>query len=206
MKMKSVRRILFGDVPPIRTLGFITALDSDDTNIEIARANRDWNKKLEEYLCIRNLSPVLVKSRLFENTYLVPNVHRGELVTLGRHFQQQAVLWGQKENDEFQFECRDTASGLAQSVRSIGEFPDKLRKAEAFRIPFFDDPSAELVFDGRVKELTYYSDRLPDNPVVHELVADIQHHTEALFDKEYGEYRAKSTGIIGGLRGNACAG
>jgi len=64
---------------------------------------------------------------------------------------------------------------------SADELADMVRKAETFRIPFFDDPSAALIFDAKVNEMTYYSDLLPSSPVAHQLVEEIRLHSDALF-------------------------
>jgi hypothetical protein len=255
-----VRRIMFGDVPLIRTIGIVTAQNPHGqppwpgNNVESGREDRDLNKSLEEYLRTRNFGPVKVKGKfgLQEDSFLIPNIAKEELVNIGRWFDQQAVIWGEKHTDSYnnpfiRFEYIDVESGRTQSVRTVHigsedvqgrpdyytmvkgrkfiipffddphsrkvpgrkygtvtDVPDtaatpwtanqlaqQVRKAETFAIPFFDNPSAELVFDEKVIELTYYSNRLPNDPLVRELVENIQQHTDALFDGEYAEYRAK---------------
>lgn len=252
-----VRRIMFGDVPNIRTIGIVTAQNPQgkppwpDNDIESGRENRYRKQSLEEYLRIRNFGPVRIKGKfgVHEDSVLIPNITREELVKIGRWFEQEAVIWGQKGIDQyknpfFSFEYIDTQTGKTQSTRSVhigssdvqgrddyytmiagrkfiipffddpharkvpgqkygtvadvpetpatpwtaDELATKVRKAETFAIPFFDDPAEELILDGGVNEITYFSERLPDNPVVRQLVQDIKGHTEAVFD---GGYRGK---------------
>lgn len=127
-----VRRILFGAVPVIRTIGIITAQNPSGqppwpgNDIESGRENRDRNKSLEAYLRARDFGPVKVKGRfgLYEDSFLIPNISRQELLNLGRWSDQQAVIWGQRQTDRFsnpymRFEFIDTDSGRAQSVRTV---------------------------------------------------------------------------------------
>lgn len=258
-----VRRIMFGDVPSIRTIGIITAQNPQGEQLNAAE-NRKRNYSLEEYLRTSNFGPIKVKGKynsIPEDSFLVPNVGREELVIIGRRFNQEAVIWGEKGIDQynhpyFRFEYIDTKSGQTQSVRSVhlgdqdvqgrndyytmiggrkfvipffddphsrkvpgkkygtvadvpdiaatswtdDELADKVRKAETFAIPFFDNPTVELVFlsfDGQVNEMTYYSDRLPDTPQVRKLVEDIQTHTEASFEEgRIGKFYWHHRGIV----------
>jgi hypothetical protein len=201
-----VRRLMFGDVPSIRTIGIVTAQNPNGQSPWPANdiENHASSKSLEEYLRTRNLGPVKVKGKfgLHEDSFLIPNIPKEELVNIGRWFELESVIWGEKGHDRnknpfFWFEYIDTQSGQTKSTRmtpwTADELTNKVRKAETFAIPFFDDPSAELIFDGKVNEMTYYSDRLPDDPVVRQLVEDIRCHAEALEAQEYSPSRTKSS-------------
>lgn len=260
-----VRRVMFGDVPTIRTVGIVTAQNPQgkppwagqthwpDDKADSEKENRYRNETLEEYLRTRNFGPVKVKGKfgLYEDSFLIPNIARQELVNIGRWFEQEAVIWGEKGMDRhgnpfFLFEYIDTETGRTKSVRSVhvgsedvqgrsdyytmvggrkfiipffddphsrkipgkkygtvADLPDTdwtaddlarmVGKAESFAIPFFDDPSrAELIFDAKVNEMTYYSNRLPASPLVNELVEDIKKHTDAIFEGQYADNRAKN--------------
>ena len=58
---------------------------------------------------------------------------------------------------------------------------DKVRRHETFYIPFFDEP-VELIFDGQINELSYYSNRLPSNQF--NLIKKIQENANALFNED----------------------
>src|SRR5688572_22687232 len=81
-----VRRIMFGDVPNIRTIGIVTAQNPygqrpwPGNDIESGRENRGRNQSLEEYLRTRNLGPIKVKGKfgLYEDSFLVPNIPKKE--------------------------------------------------------------------------------------------------------------------------------
>lgn len=235
-----VRRILFGDVPNIRTVGIVTAQNPNgaaphpDNDIENNRENIYLNKSLEDYLKTRNFGPVKIKGKfgVEEDSFLVPNISKKELIDIGKWFEQISVIWGEKNIDNngnpyFKFEYIDIESGDTQSIRTVhlsGEgvqdrddfysqhkgkkfiipfFDDPLskkvpgmkfgtvvdaeeddaqtlKKAESFHIPFFDDPSVELVFCGKVNEVTYYSDRLPKDKNTKNIIENIQKHSELL--------------------------
>ena len=65
---------------------------------------------------------------------------------------------------------------------------------ETFLIPFFDDLSEELIFWGLANEISYYSDKLPDDPYAKELIERV-HLCESKLEEEgkiprfYWEYR-----------------
>jgi len=87
-----VRRIMFGDVPDVRTIGIVTAQNPDGqrpwpgNDIESSRENREQNKSLEQYLRTRNLGPIKVKGKfgVQEDSFLIPNISKEELVNIGR--------------------------------------------------------------------------------------------------------------------------
>ena len=100
---------MFGDVPTIHTVGVVTAQNPNGkepwpgNNIESGRENRDSNKSLEQYLKTRNMGFAKVKGKfgLVENSFLIPNIARKELIDIGTWFDQQAVIWGEKRLRSF---------------------------------------------------------------------------------------------------------
>jgi hypothetical protein len=168
-----VRRIMFGDVPTIRTIGIVTAQNPQgkppwsgqspwpDDKGESDRENRHRNETLEQYLRTRNYGPVKVRGKfgLHEDSFLIPNIAREELLAIGRWFEQEAVIWGERGIDHygnpfFLFEYIDTETGKTKSVRSVHIGSEDVQGrsdyftmvgGRKFIIPFFDDPHSRKV-------------------------------------------------------------
>lgn len=244
-----VRRILFGDVPNVKTIGIVTAHNPNGqqpvagNDIESSRENSRLNSSLEEYLRTRNYGPIRVKGHfgIKEDSFLIPNIGKEELIKIGQWFEQMAVIWGEKEIDHngnpyLRFEYIDVESQRTQSVRTVhlggGDVQDRkdyytmingkkfiipffddplskkipsskygsttdipssddvdsfhlgLKKAESFEIPFFDCPTTEILFDDKVNEITYFSDRLPKNEEIKKIIEDIKNHSEKVLEKD----------------------
>lgn len=255
-----VRRILFGDVPNIKTIGIVTAHNPNgqkpvvDNDLESARENARLNSSLEEYLRTRNYGPIKVKGHfgIKEDSFLIPNIGKQELIKIGQWFEQMSVIWGEKEIDHnnnpyLRFEYIDVESQKTQSIRtvhlggdevqgrddfytmingkkfiipffddplskkipgtkygstqdapeSVDDFYSNLKKAESFEIPFFDCPTVELVFDDKVNEITYYSDRLPKNEEITKIIEEIKSHSEKVFEENHvDKYYWHHRGIV----------
>jgi hypothetical protein len=162
-----VRRILFGDVPNVRTIGIVTAQNPNgsppypDNEIENSRENKYLNQSLEEYLRTRNFGPVKIKGKfgVEEDSFLIPNISKEELVKIGQWFEQEAVIWGEKHIDRnnnpyFKFEYIDVESDSTQSIRTVHIGSEDVQgrddyytqyKDKKFIIPFFDDPHSTKV-------------------------------------------------------------
>lgn len=162
-----IRRILFGDVPNIRTVGIVTAQNPNgssphpDNPIENSRENKYLNKSLEEYLRTKNLGPVKIKGKfgVEEDSFLIPNISKEELIKIGQWFEQIAVIWGEKDVDRngnpyFNFEYIDVESQSTQSKRTVHLGGEDVQsrddyytqyKDKKFIIPFFDDPHSTKV-------------------------------------------------------------
>jgi hypothetical protein len=151
--------MLFGDLPRINSVGILTA-----QNPEGEKASKDFNKEanrqLWDMLRAYNYGPIRVKGKFFgtdEDSFLVPNISRDDMIDLGRRFNQAAVIWGEKRADKrdqpyFRFEYIE--DGKVQSVRSVHvgsedvqKRPDMytMVKGRKFIIPFFQDPHARKV-------------------------------------------------------------
>jgi hypothetical protein len=165
-----VRRMLFGDVPTIRAVGILTAqnpareVDLDWQGKEPTSPrdyNKRANKKLVDQLRAGNYGPVRVKGQfgLEEDSFLVPNISREEVLGLGRKYGQESVIWGEKRTDKnknpyFRFEYIECATGETTSVRSMHMGSEDVQdredyftkvKGRKFIIPFFGDPHARKV-------------------------------------------------------------
>jgi hypothetical protein len=259
-----VRRILFGDVPSIKTVGIVTAQNPNgspphaDNPIENARENERLNNELKQYLRMMNFGPIKVKGHfgVKEDSFLVPNITREELIKIGEWSEQISVIWGEKlfdknDNPYFRFEYIDVASKKTEDERTVHlggeydidgvnhsvqdrkdyytmvggkkfiipffsdplgkkvhgskygsvedkeeEYLDKLKKAESFFIPFFDDLSSELFFEDS-SEITYYSDKLSKDPITQKLIEEITYHSQCLCEEDkIGKYYYHHRGII----------
>ena len=162
-----IRRILFGDVPNVRSIGIVTGQNPNgsppypDNDIENSRENKYLNQSLEEYLRTRNFGPVKIKGKfgVEEDSFLIPNISKEELVKIGKWFEQEAVIWGEKHIDRnnnpyFKFEYIDVESDSTQSVRTVHIGSEDVQgrndyytqyKDKKFIIPFFDDPHSTKV-------------------------------------------------------------
>ena len=166
-----VRRMLMGDVPQIRSVGILTAqnpaFDADIVpvrNGEWTREDPDYNEKanfhLFTHLRSANYGPIKSKG-MFQNreedTFIVPNMPRSELVELGKRYGKEAVIWGEKrtdksENPYFKFEYIQGNETLSiRSVHMGGEDVQSredlytMIKGRKFIIPFFGDVHARKV-------------------------------------------------------------
>jgi len=154
-----VRRMLFGDLPRINSVGILTAQNPEGEKAS-KKFNKEANRQLWDMLRTANYGPIRVKGKFFgtdEDSFLVPNISRQEMIDLGEKFNQAAVIWGDKRADKqgqpyFRFEYLE--GGQVQSVRSVHvgsqdvqERPDMytMVKGRKFIIPFFQDPHARKV-------------------------------------------------------------
>ncbi len=256
--------MLFGDLPQVKSVGILTA-QNPRGQAAGAKFNKEANRELVNFLRSGNYGPIKAKGKFGgeEDSYIVPNISRDEVVALGRRFDQESVIWADKrqdknENPYFQFEYIDSKSGNTESTRSvhvgskdvqdredfytqvkgrkfiipffddeharkvpgkkygtIADVPetpatpwsaDELaKKVETFTIPFFDDPeNTELEFYTQ-SEVSYYSERLADDPYVHQLVDKIHHCEEQLqledmTGKHYWHHRGILSGCLQKLR------
>jgi hypothetical protein len=162
-----IRRMLWGDVPRINSVGFVTAQNpggaapAPGNSIESGRENKERNQNLEGYLRSQNYGPIKVKGKFGneEDSFLVPNISRQEMVNLGRWFDQESVIWGEKKADPkgqpyFSFEYIPSESGVAASVRTVHIANQDVQgrddyytmvNGKKFIIPFFDDPYSDMV-------------------------------------------------------------
>lgn len=159
-----VRRMFWGDVPTVQSVGIITAQNpngqppSDDQH-EAQRINKELNRKLFAELKAGNYGPIKMKGKyasLWEDSFLVPNISKEDLIDLGQRYGQEAVIWGSraKDNDpnsvHFIFEWIE--GGQTTQTRSIHVGNEDVQKRDnffsmlkgrKFVIPFFDDPYSQ---------------------------------------------------------------
>jgi len=145
------RQAMLGMVPNINTIAFLTAENPQGEKAS-PEFNREQNKKLENTLRSMNLSFRKVKGKFGseENSYMVMNITRDEAIELGQMFDQEAVIWGDKieEDDKvyfsFQYISGDSTVQTREISLSAGDVQDREDyfsqiKGRKFIIPFFDD-------------------------------------------------------------------
>lgn len=150
-----VRRALFGNLPNIRTIGIITA-ENPQGQEQTPAINNELNRQLEDVLRAGNLGPIKGNGSFFgirEKPFLVPNISRDYLLQLGKYYNQESVIWGQKQVDAdnnpfFRFEYIKCENGETTQFRTVHvgnedvqKRPDMytMIKGRKFIIPFFKD-------------------------------------------------------------------
>jgi hypothetical protein len=163
-----VMRILWGDVPSIERVGIITANNPNYQQLSV-EDNEKRNEELWYQLRAANLGPIKIKGKFTsvtkpadvpeEDSFLVPHISRDYLVSLGKRFSQDAVIWGEKRNIDgqtyFSFEWVDCESGLTTQKRYVSMSASKKvqdrdnnysrKDNRKFVLPFWDDPYANYL-------------------------------------------------------------
>jgi hypothetical protein len=148
-----VRRIMMGDVPEVDSVGIITGYNP--SSVPHAKTyNKTMNKQLMSDLRAGGYGPLKIRGKFGgnpEDSFLIRNITREELIALGQKYGQDAVIWGQKrENPEgayFDWEYIDhgetvqhrSVSVAQPDVRNRNDFYSQ-KSGRKFTIPFFDDP------------------------------------------------------------------
>ena len=165
-----IANMLMGAVPNVHTVGFITAENPDGNQLN-PQENQERNKLLQERLRERNLGYIRIKGKFgnLENSFLVPNITKPEIMNLGKDFGQESVIWGYKRDDEsmrFQYiegykvvQERDVAL-VGSGVQDREDFYSQERHSSGrkFIIPFFDEDyeiveeSNQPVINGDINE------------------------------------------------------
>lgn len=172
-RMASIMR---GLVPQVKTMAIITAENPYGQQAD-SITNLEANKKLEEILRKMNLGFTKVKGKYGgeENSYFVPNIRKDEALGLGKKFEQESIIFGQKIEEEgkdgirFQMIYTDERMGEVIGQRDIfvgmegeDDFYSEV-KGRKFQIPFFDDemdnasfkPQSGVIQKEGIDEKTY---------------------------------------------------
>ena len=160
----------------IYTLGMMTA-ENPQAQKATPEQNEMFNAQLEERLreMILGYRKIRGKFGNQENSFLIPNIGRDEIIALGREFNQESVIWGSRSEDgkKFIFEYIESASGETTNERDVvlydadiqakEDFYSQSKKAPSkFVIPFFDD-EYEIVKEYNMSNPQY------DGPLVEEI-------------------------------------
>jgi hypothetical protein len=93
-------RIIMGDVATVRTVGIITAENPGIDNKLTKIGNERKNKELQEELEKAGFAPIQMKGKFWgksENPFLVINISREKLISLGKKYKQNSVIFGEKK-------------------------------------------------------------------------------------------------------------
>lgn len=150
MTLAHAESLLTGKLDGVDSLGIMTP-----TNPEAQRLSHAENQRLKQafvaQLRQQGHGPVKLGGKFGnrEESYLIENISREEMVRLGAQFRQESVIWGQKVNGPkgptFRFEYIE--GNVTKAVRDtvlIGPSVDSRRDnystfhGHKFVIPFFD--------------------------------------------------------------------
>ena len=220
-----VRRILFGDVPSINTVGIFTAQNPQgkppvSKDPASGRAtNNELNKSLFNDLKRGHFGPIKVHGHfgVEEESFLVPNITRSEVVKYAKQYNQESAIFGTKKfknGGKPYFEFEYVQDGVTIDRRSVHLGGKDIQdrddyytevKGRKFLIPFFDESGAGA---GEVKEellkglrlLESFSIPFFDNPTV-KLSFDapkVSYFSEELSDSKMVSALAEEIQVLAG--------
>ena len=159
----SVLNIMRGLVPTINTLAFLTARNPNGKSADAAK-NVQANEELEKRLRSMNLGFKKIKGHYGEpeNSFFIPNINKDEALDLGKQYNQETIIFGEKSTDSkdgksydgmtFSLIYTDNRFGQIEAQRDVfvnmdnaDDFYTKV-KGRKFQIPFFDDDYAAAQF------------------------------------------------------------
>jgi hypothetical protein len=148
--------ILSGGVPSVDSVAFLTAGNPMGEPLPL-KVNKGLNLELAQWLRDRGLGFIRIRGSFGgpEKSFIVNNITKDETIAAGIKFDQEAVIWGEKNFDEdgdplgFTFyyiegdkivQTRDIALS-DESVQSREDFYSQERQSAGrkFVIPFFDE-------------------------------------------------------------------
>ena len=158
-----VVNIMRGLVPTINTLAFLTAENPNGKQADPA-TNKAANQELEKKLRAMNIGFKKIKGHYGgpENSFFTPNIDKEEALQLGKDFNQESIIFGEKSTDTkdgknydgmtFSLIYTDYRFGQALAQRDVfvnmdsaDDYYTKV-KGRKFQIPFFDDDYAAAQF------------------------------------------------------------
>lgn len=148
----------------IKTIGMVTAENPMAKQVT-PEENRERNEKLESALRQMNLGYRKIRGKFGneENSFLVPNITKEEIIELGNRFEQKSVIWGERVQDKFVFsyiegdttiEQRDVVLFGSDVQKRDDLYSQSSKGPEKFVIPFFDD-DYEIVKDSGLSNPSY---------------------------------------------------
>ena len=162
------RQAMTGVIPTIETIAFLTG-ENPGGEPALPRVNKENNASLEKRLRAGNYGFRKIKGKFGspEKSFMVMNIPRSEAATLGQDFGQEAIIWGEKQEDDegvyFNFEYIEgdetietrQVSMSGTDVQDREDFYSQV-KGRKFIIPFFDDEyeGASMKVKADLNELT----------------------------------------------------
>tara|TARA_R110000796_G_scaffold122763_1_gene237109 strand:+ start:554 stop:1306 length:753 start_codon:yes stop_codon:yes gene_type:complete len=186
-----VRQMMMGLVPSISTLGILTA-QNPGGQAGSSEDNRKANANLMADLMDANYGAIPIEGSYGgpEDSFLIPNITRDDIASLGIKYGQEAVIWGSKTTEEvgepyFTFEyiegdktiqTRDVSLGGSE-VQGKEDFYSS-KKGRKFYIPFFDDAYEGAKPSDGGRAISLEERQLPNNHRVVELADKINNHVK----------------------------
>jgi len=186
----------------IDTIGMMTA-ENPQAQETSPKDNARLNADLEKELRGMNLGYRKIRGKFGnkENSFLIPNISKDEIIELGKKYNQESVIWGQKLDNKFVFEYIECATGETTNTRDVVLYDEDIQAREDFYsqskkgpkkfvIPFFDD------------EYEMVSEHNLSNPKYDGLIVDqINERTKLLFEaNRTAKSKWYNRGIIKDLR------
>jgi hypothetical protein len=93
-----IRQMMMGLVPSITSIGIMTA-ENPEGRVAPKSFNKQQNRSLMQDLRKMGYGPISIGGSFGvpENSFLIPNISRQQIIDLGIANNQAAVIWGQKQ-------------------------------------------------------------------------------------------------------------
>jgi len=143
-------RMLSGAVPSVDSIAFITAENPLGQPLT-KQENAERNKNLERALRDANYGFIKIRGEFGspEKSYMIPNISRFHTIALGAEFDQEAVIWGTREENRMVFEYIEDGVTIQKrdlvlytpDVQGQKDYFSQERQTAGrkFTIPFFDE-------------------------------------------------------------------
>jgi len=194
--------ILRGGVPSVGSVAFVTAQNPHGNPLS-DKENALLNRKLEKHLRELNFGFNRIKGKFgeFENSFMIPNISRQDAVRLGTTFEQQAIIWGEKNEDKMTFEYIEGDTTIQKrdvvlsstAIQSREDFYSQERQSgkRKFLIPFFDE-DYEIVGESHILRKD-----VPDKPEFKIVLENIESRLSLLDEKnKTGKYYWQNRGVL----------
>lgn len=170
---------LLGDTPCIHTVGIVAATNPGGRELA-APENNGRSKALREDLVGYGKRQIRGTQAGMEHPFLVANLERGRLCTLGAKYQQRHLIFcqraGKGESLGMRFQLLGAQSGTVGAYEVLAERKLFARSREPapgerrFVVPGFEHDAPAVEFRGS-RVFTYCRDALPDTPEVQAALA-----------------------------------
>ena len=202
-----ITRMLQGAVPNVDSVGFATAANPQGEALS-PKENKERNEQFERALRDANYGFIKIRGKFGspEKSYMIPNISRDHMVALGAEFDQEAVIWGSRQEDKMVFEYIEGHTTIQKrdavlfgtDVQGKEDYYSQERQSAGrkFIIPFFDE-EYEIVenFNAPVPLLD-----LQQTPENHKLVTEIKTRQNKLrANKKVEKYYWHHRGILNTL-------
>lgn len=176
-------RTLSGDIPRIETVGILSAANPRGASLP-AEENIGRNRALRNALATYGVTQIKGSFDAFLNPYIVANIARELLLSLGARFEQERVIFGQRHNKDdntgmlFTLLATGVEEGSAGAVvaerrvflagQQAGSPPSSMGE-HLFALPYFDDAAQGEELRG-AQVLTYRREEVPGTPQAQEVL------------------------------------